>query len=105
MSSIIDSIKNAATKAKDAATKAVDFVKSKIVTKGGKRTSKRRTMKGGSAYQHTIATYGGVGEQHAQNGSNVIAANAGAPTPAPEVKGGKRKSKQITKKHRKSSKK
>lgn len=100
MSSILNSIKNAANK-------TVDYVKNKIGMKGGKRTSKRRTMKGGSAYQHTVATYGGIGEQHAQNGSNVIATNAGAPTPTPtpEVKGGKRKSKKNTKKHNKSSKK
>ena len=83
----------------------VKIVKDKIGMKGGKRTSKRRSMKGGSAFQHTIATYGGIGEQHAQTGSNVIAANAGAPTPAPEVKGGKRKSKRRSMKHNKSSKK
>ena len=73
--------------------------------KGGKRKSKRRSMKGGSAYQHTIATYGGIGQQQAQAGSNVIAANAGAPEPAPEVKGGNGKSKRRSMKHRKSSKK
>ena len=98
MSSILASIK-------DAAINAVKYVKDKIGMKGGKRKSKRRTMKGGSAYQHTIATYGGIGQQHAQSGSNVIAANAGAPTPAPEVKGGKRKSKKSTMKQRKSFKK
>lgn len=97
MSSILTSIK-------DAVTKTVDYVKNKMGMKGGKRKSKRRTMKGGSAYQHTIATYGGIGQQHAQSGSNVIAANAGAPTPTPEIKGGKRKSKRRTMKHRKSSK-
>ena len=99
MSSILTSIK-------DAVTKTVDYVKNKIGMKGGKRKSKRRTMKGGSAYQHTIATYGGIGQQQAQPGSNVITANGGsAPAPAPQVKGGKRKSKRRTMKHRKSSKK
>jgi len=83
MSSILTSIK-------DAAINAVKYVKDKIGMKGGKRKSKRRTMKGGSAYQHTIATYGGIGQQHAQAGSNIIATNGGS---APEVKGGKRKSK------------
>jgi hypothetical protein len=92
------------TSIKDAATKTADYVKNKIGMKGGKRKSKRRTMKGGSAYQHTIATYGGIGEQHAQSGSNLIAANGGS-APAPEVKGGKRKSKKNTMKQRKSSKK
>ena len=80
MSSILDSIKD-----------AVKYIKNGM--KGGKRKSKRRSMKGGSAYQHTIATYGGIGQQHAQTGSNVIATNAGVPTPSPEVKGGNRKSK------------
>ena len=73
--------------------------------KGGNRKSKRRSMKGGSAYQHTIATYGGIGQQHAQEGSNVIAANVGAPEPAPEMKGGNRKSKRRSMKGKKSSKK
>ena len=68
--------------------------------KGGKRKSKRHSIKGGSAFQHTIATYGDMGQQHAQGGSNVIAANAGAPAPAPEVKGGKRKSKRRTMKRK-----
>ena len=98
MSSILDSIKKATND-------ALKMVKDKMGMKGGKRKSKRRSMKGGSAYQHTIATYGGIGQQHAQSGSNVIAANAGAPTPTPEIKGGKRKSKRRTMKHRKSSKK
>ena len=98
MSSILASIKKATND-------ALKMVKDKMVMKGGKRKSKRRSMKGGSAYQHTIATYGGIGQQHAQAGSNVIAANAGAPTPTPEIKGGKRKSKRRTMKHRKSSKK
>jgi hypothetical protein len=98
MSSILASIKKATND-------AVTLAKEKMSMKGGKRKSKRRSMKGGSAYQHTIATYGGIGEQQAQAGSNVIAANAGAPTPAPEVKGGKRKSKRRTMKHNKSSKK
>ena len=80
MTSFIDSISD-----------AVKYIKNGM--KGGKRKSKRRSMKGGSAYQHTIATYGGIGEQHAQTGSNVIAANAGSPQNPPEVKGGKRKSK------------
>lgn len=96
MSSFLESIK-------DATTKTVDYVKNKIGMKGGKRKSKRRTMKGGSAYQHTIATYGGIGQQHAQTGSNLIATNGGS-APAPQVKGGKRNSKRRTMKHRKSSK-
>ena len=96
MSSFLESIK-------DAAKKTVDYVKNKIGMKGGKRKSKRRTMKGGSAYQHTIATYGGIGQQHAQTGSNLIATNGGS-APAPQVKGGKRNSKRRTMKHRKSSK-
>ena len=92
MSSILDSIQD-----------AVKYIKNGM--KGGKRKSKRRSMKGGSAYQHTIATYGGIGQQHAQAGSNVIAANTGAPTPSPEMKGGNRKSKRRSTKHNKSSKK
>ena len=93
MSSILDSIQD-----------AVKYIKNGM--KGGKRTSKRRTMKGGSAFQHTIATYGGIGQQQAQAGSNVIAANAAPqPEPMPEMKGGKRKSKRRSMKHNKSSKK
>ena len=98
MSSILASIT-------DAMTKTVYYVKTKMGMKGGNRKSKRRSMKGGSAYQHTISTYGGIGQQHAQSGSNVIAANAGAPTLAPEMKGGNRKSKRRSMKRKKSSKK
>lgn len=57
-----------------------------------RRNYSKRSMKGGDAYHHTINTYGGIGQQHAQAGSNVIAADGGKmpiePTP---VKGGSRK--------------
>jgi hypothetical protein len=44
---------------------------------GKRRKSMKKMMKGGNgAAQHAIATYGGIGEQTAQAGTNVIAANA-----------------------------
>jgi hypothetical protein len=49
-------------------------------------------MKGGDAYHHTINTYGGIGQQHSQQGTNLIAADGGKmPIEAVPLKGGSRK--------------
>jgi len=45
---------------------------------GKRRKSMKKMMKGGNgAAEHAIATYGGMGQQAAQAGTNVIATQAG----------------------------
>jgi len=57
-----------------------------------RRSYSKRSIKGGDAYHHTINTYGGIGQQHSQPGSNIIAADGGKmPVEAMPVKGGSRK--------------
>jgi len=55
-----------------------------------RRSYRKRSLKGGDAYHHTINTYGGIGQQHAQSGSNVIAADGGKmPVDPVPMKGGR----------------
>ena len=57
-----------------------------------RRNYNKRSMKGGDAYHHTINTYGGIGQQHSQPGTNLIAADGGKmPVDPIPVKGGSRK--------------
>ena len=62
--------------------------------KSNRRSLHRRSMKGGvGAADHAIATFGGIGQQTAVAGSNVIAMNSGvqvAPVDATPMKGGNR---------------
>lgn len=59
-----------------------------------RRSYSKRSMKGGDAYHHTINTYGGIGQQHSQSGTNLIAADGGKmPVEAVPLKGGSRKRK------------
>jgi len=61
--------------------------------------NRRRRLKGGAGgADYAIATYGGMGQQHAApsvNGieNNVIAMNSGAPAQPVNIKGGKRRKK------------
>ena len=60
--------------------------------RSNRRSYSKRSMKGGDAYQHTINTYGGIGQQHSQPGSNVIAADGGKmPVEVTSIKGGSSK--------------
>ena len=64
-------------------------------------TQKRRQNKkqsGGDAYHHAIDTYGGIGQQVAQAGSNVIASHPVGAAPVGPVTGGSRKSRRHHKK-------
>uniref|UniRef100_A0A6C0HBH1 Uncharacterized protein n=1 Tax=viral metagenome TaxID=1070528 RepID=A0A6C0HBH1_9ZZZZ len=114
MSAIVNKVKSAV----NSTMKLMKFVKDKITAKSNSKSRRRTTakrvkkpkMKGGDAWQHTVSTYGGIGEQHAAAGSNVIAATdvsvkaaAPEPVPAPVVKGGEKKEKK-EKKSKKSQK-
>ena len=109
MSTIVSTIRNAMNNT----AKMLNFVKDKVSAKCNKKSRRRNTMKkvkkpkmkGGDGWQHTVATYGGIGEQHASASSNVIAATdvsvKAAATPAPEVKGGKSKNSNTSMKSKK----
>lgn len=53
-----------------------------------KSRKQSRKMRGGSAWQHTVGTYGGVGQQHAVVGNVIAQQDATAPAVEPPVKGG-----------------
>jgi hypothetical protein len=64
----------------------LNALEKKSQTIGGKKQRKQKKQRGGDAWQHAEAVYGGISQQQAAPGSNVIASrpvSGGGGAPAP----------------------